>query len=335
MVRNYNEGSGSSEPSHAVLLHCHLIEKILILPVYQDGNVAASMAWAETYANLAALAAPGTALAAVPVPDPTPLASPIEIVTTVLSVPAAGDNLGVHVLSRTKTGHVVPAVPGITGTDLGFSGAELTNWKWKGFVAERTDDDPDVIRVFAGLEKGGVRAGIGDQSTSANYIFSVKESDGSLVSPAALVSIDISFTPSQVTRGKPVVLKGGKKDTWWIIGRADSEFYTPQLPNTLRPDTSTKVMGVATSGSIAVWGTQDPSWLTWRRVRQVPTGVSHMPVQHLDNDSVVHHEAPRDLGLVYQELYQTLTPLTIDTDTGQDPVAEMAKLSIENVEISL
>lgn len=326
MVRNYNEGAGDTEPSHIALLHCSTIQKILILPIRLDGDVATSTAWMETYMDLSAPAEVGTAMAAVPVFEPTPLASPIEVVTTIISIPQVADRLGVELFAKDKTGHVAPAAPAISGTDLGFSGSELTDWRWKGFVAERMEDDPDVIRVFAGLEKLEARpGGIGDQSKSANYIFSIRESDGLLVSGATAVDVDIPVIPSQLVSGDPIALKGGRKKTTWVIGRADSEFYNPQLAADKRPASSSMVAGISASGAIGIWSPRDDTWATWERVRQVPTGVSHMPSQHLDVESVMHQEAPRDVGLSYLPIQQQLTPHTIDTDTGQDPVVEVGK----------
>lgn len=328
VVRNYNEDAATSGPSHACLLHCNKIQKILIMPVYLNGDVSSSRSWTAVYADVSAITELGTAMATVPVFEPAPGLPDPEIATTVISIPTVSDKLGVHVFPKLKVGHVAPASPAITGAALGFSGAELTEWKWKGFVAQRTAEDPDVIRVFGGLEKIVARTGMGDQSQSANYIFEVKESDGSLVTAAEEVTVDIPFTPSQMVYGEPIVLKGGKTPTWWIIGRADSEFYNPVVPNSARLGTSPKVGGVASVGAIGIWATQDPTWKTWRKTAQTPTGVSHMPVQHLNNASVPHHEAPRDVGLTYDGLTQMLTPHTIDTDPGQDPVREAGKKAL-------
>lgn len=323
MVRNFEAGAGTSSlPSHVCLLHLHTLGHIYVLPVLLNGDVAASQAYMASNIDLSAVSTTGTALAAVPIPSPTAG----QVVTSIMSIPTGGDLLGVEVFAFLKTGHVAPASPSISGTDLGFSGGQLLTWTWKGFVAERTEADPDVIRVFGGLVKTGARAGgIGDLSAIANYVFEVSESTGALVSPAVLVNMDVAVIPSQMVQGSPVALSGGGTPTWWIIGRSGSEFYSPLLDPSTRPPGSPKAAGVSSVGSLSIWTTQDATWATWRQTHQLPTGVSHMPVQHLDDATITHHEAPRDVGLSYHSLPQLLIPHTVDTDTGQDPVCETGK----------
>jgi len=330
LVRNYNVGAGDTEPSHAALLHCDRLEKILIVPVRLDGDVAASVAWTDMYADMSAVGAvKGTALAAVPITDPDPVASPIEIATTVVAIATVTDNLGVEVFARDKTGHVAPATPSISGTDLGFSGMDLTSSMWTGFVAERSEEDPDLIRVLAGRHLSGAREGAGDLSNSENYVFTVRESDGSLVEGATLVETDIPFIPNQLVSGRPVVLKGGRKKVTWVIGRADPEYYDSSYDGAgRRPLSVEEAAGVPVAGGLGIWSPTDDSWTSWRYIRSVPTGVSHAASHHLDNASVPHVKVPSDVGLSYLPVQQRLTPHTIDTDSGQDPVAEMGKKAV-------
>lgn len=325
MAKNNNVGAGTTEPSHITLLHAHKLQQILAVPVYLNGDVTASRAWTEVYCDVSAVAEFATAFAAVPVPDPAPAASPIEIVTTVMSIPTAGDKLGVQLFPRDKTGHVAPAAPAITGVALGFSGAELTDWQWKGFAAYRDEEDADLIRVIAGLEKvEEVRAQIGDQSKTANYTFVLKESDGSLVSGADLVVTDIPFIPHQLVRGRPTSITGGNKVlTFWCMGRSDPEFVNRTLDDATRINTAPTTNGIGSAAGIAVWATKDPELKSWTQYHLPPTGVGHMGTQNLNDASTEHTEGSRDLGIMYHPVTQRLTPLTVDTDSGQDPVEEM------------
>ncbi len=330
MVKNNNVGAGTTEPSHVCLLHAHKIQKIIAAPVFLDGSIPASLAWVETYCDVSAVAVFATAFAAVPVPDPAPAASPIEIVTTVLSIPTVADKLGVQLFPRDKSGHVAPAAPAITGTALGFSGSQLTDWEWRGFAAYRDEDDADLIRVIAGLEKiGETRSQIGDQSKTSNYTFTLKESDGSLASGADLVTVDIPFIPHQLVRGRPTSIVGGNKElTFWCIGRSDPEFVNRVLDDARRIDTAPTTNGIGSATGTGMWATKDPELKTWIRIHVPPTGVGHMGTQNLDDASTPHTEGPRDLGLMYQPVFQRLTPLTIDTDSGQDPVEEMGSVTV-------
>ncbi len=329
MIKNYNVGAGTGIiPSHWVLFHGHRLKDIILAPIHLSGNSDDFSIGLKVYLDVTPVAEFATALAAVPIPDPDPGASPVEAVTTVVSIPTAGDKLGVQLFARTSVAGVAPASPAITGAALGFTGSQLTDWHWKGFSAYRDEEDPDLIRVIAGLEKTGeARAQIGDQSKTANYTFVVKESDGTLVSGADLVTTDIPFIPHQLVRGRPTAISGGSKDlTFWCMGRSDPEFVNRNLDDARRIDTAPTTNGIASATGIGVWASKDPELKTWARIHVPPVGVSHMGAQNLDDSSVEHTEGPRDLGLMYQPVFQRLTPLVIDTDTGQDPVEEMGSV---------
>lgn len=325
LVKSFYADALTVGPSHIMLMHCDKINKILAVGVFQSGDWATTDAFLKTYADVSAVTAVGTALACVPVLNPV-LGPPDEFLTTVLSVPSVGDMLGVTVLPKDISGHVVGAAPGITGTALGFSGAELTDWRWVGFVARRDDDDPDIIRMLGGLEKTDVtRVGPGDFRSSANYVFSVKESTGLLDTAATVVSVDIPFTPHQLAEGTPVSISGASGLTFWCVGRADPEYINPAMSHRLESVVATNALTLA--GAVGIWGTKDPEFKSWQRLWEAPFGISSPPVHHLDAVSVNHNEISRDVGLLYHPVWQRLIPFGVDNDSGQDPVVETPRRS--------
>lgn len=320
LVKSFYADALTTGPSHVMLMHCDKIDKILAVPVFQSGDWTATDTWLRTYADITAVAAGGTALTCVPVLEPV-TGPPDDYLTTVLSVPTGSDKLGVTVIPKAIDSNVVGAAPGITGTDLGFSGSELTDWRWVGFVSRRDDTDPDIIHVLGHLEKTDVvRVGPGDFRSSANYVFSVKESTALLESTAEQVTVDVPFTPHQLAEGTPISISGPSEKTFWCIGRADPEYVNPSLTHRLESVVATNALTLASA--MGIWASKDPELKTWQRIWKAPIGISSPPVHHLDDSVVDHAEISRDLGLIYHPVWQRLIPFGIDNDSGQDPVVE-------------
>lgn len=325
LSKSYYEDALTVGPSHVALMHCDKLEKILAVGIFPSGDWQDTDDWLQTYADVTAVdhavVGGGYTMASVPVLEPVG-GFPDEYLTTVLSVPSASDHLGVTVLPKDISGHVVAAAADISGTDLGFSGSEILNWRWTGFVARRSETTPDEIIVSGGLEKmDTVRKGPGDLSGSANYTFVVRESDGGLVSGAVAATVDVPFTPHQIVEGTP----NDSEKTYWAVGRVDPEFVNPSVSFQLASVDASNAL--ALGASIGIWATTDPQLGTWERLWQSPIGINSPPVHHLDNAVVAHKEVPRDLGLMYSGLYQRMIPFTIDNDSGQDPVTETPKRS--------
>lgn len=320
LFRNFVFELVVDDPNMITLLHLNTIKKIAAVPVFRETDHAEMNAWLRTYADVSAVdhdvAGAGYVMASVSVVDVV-FEPSITYVTSVLSVPSGADKLGVTVLPLAISGHVVAAAPEITGTDLGFSGSQLTDWRWTGFTAIRQVADPDLIDVFAGLEKlDTARNGPGDLRGSANYVFTVRESDASLETAAVPVFADVPFTPHQLVSGTP----SESTRTAWCVGRVDPEFVNPTpLPKMASVDAAN---ALTLSGSVGVWANTGADLQNWQRVYESPFGISSPPIHHLDNAVIEHIEVPRDLGLMYNSTWQRLTPFVVDNDSGQDPVTE-------------
>jgi hypothetical protein len=322
VTKSFYENAKFVGPSHVILLHGRKVGKIVAIPVFPSGDWATTDGWVQTYADVSAVPTNlgACAMASVPVLGPM-LGPPDEYLTSILSVPSASDLLGITILPKVISGHTVAAAAEITGADLGFDQAEYENWRWTGFVARRNSTDPDLITVFAGLEKlDTVRKGPGDLSGSANYVFTVRESDSSLEIAPEEVEIDIPFTPHQLAEGSPFGVSGSRTSTVWCIGRVDPEYVNPSVVHNLPSATADNTMGLA--GSVGIWASTDLEMFTWQRVYQSPIGISSPPVHHLNSLSADHSELPRDLGIMYSSKFQRLLPVVIDNDSGQDPVIE-------------
>lgn len=240
---------------------------------------------------------------------------------TVWSEATGPDGLGIRL--HVGTGNTVSAGAQFTGTQLGFSANQRANGRFTGFVMrERADGNVVILATLA--DATTARTHPGDMTGYSMVTFVLTPSPAAIVTQQAAVTVDVPFDVHQLAEGYVVPLDGtAQRRVLWCAGRCDPETW---LPSTL---------GVATAGDEAVhnmagegvWVCTSASLETmsmWQRIMWSPVGVSHDVRGHVGpaSGNATRPPTTRDLALAYDESWQRLTFLGVDTDPSQDPVLE-------------
>lgn len=243
----------------------------------------------------------------------------------IFSEPDVADGLAVHFV--TGAGPHVSAGATITGAELGFTDPE--DKIFTGFVC-RENADGNIVVLCTVVDQAASRTHPGDFEGYSMHTFvidpTVAAGPAAVVTQQSAVDVDVPFDVHQLAEGMNIPINGTAAGTKiWCAGRSDLECWSPVAEALDEPARGVdEATHVHAGEGVWVCTSEDVESLdAWERVYIAPVGTSHNVRGHTGLAGAVSRPfTMRDLGLAFDQVWQRLTILGIDTDSSQDPVLE-------------